>query len=212
MTGRCAGHTVARAVLHERKGSAMFSHGRPLATLLPRRRRGGQSFDGTAAGVPDRAMSAWLDRNLAIQGYRLDAEQQRELRLGLRFPTGTCLVLVTAGLLLQSPLVLAPVAAIAAVAGFASRHPFDLVWNHGVRRVASRRPCPRIRCDVGTPSSSERLAARGRRPVLGRPAVGGHRTWWPDPPAVRTGHPRVPLRALRVPRGLRAAEAGAASC
>jgi hypothetical protein len=92
--------------------------------------------------VRARPVTSWTRRNLATQGYALSAQQQRELRLGVRFPTAVCLALVTTGLVLQSPLILVLVAVIAAVAGFAPRHPFDLVWNRGVRHLVGAPPLP----------------------------------------------------------------------
>ena len=37
---------------------------------------------------------AWVNSNLAVQGYCLTAEESRALRVGLRFPTALCLALV----------------------------------------------------------------------------------------------------------------------
>ena len=79
------------------------------------------------------SIATWIDENLAAQGYRLSAEESRRLRLGLRFPTALCLVLVVIGLAAQSPPMLIVLAGIGAVAGFSPRHPFDLLWNHSVR-------------------------------------------------------------------------------
>jgi hypothetical protein len=78
---------------------------------------------------------SWMDSNLAIQGYCLGAEERRRLRLGLRFSTALCLPLVVAGLAFESPGMLLAVAAIGLVAGFTPRHPFDVLWNHGVRHL-----------------------------------------------------------------------------
>jgi hypothetical protein len=78
-------------------------------------------------------ISTWMDSNLAIQGYCLGAEERQRLRLGLRFSTGLCLPLVVTALALKSPVMLLAVAGVGLVAGFTPRHPFDLVWNHGVR-------------------------------------------------------------------------------
>lgn len=82
-----------------------------------------------------RRVSNWMDRNLATQGYCLGAEERHRLRLGLRFPTGLCLPLVVTALVLESPAMLVALAGVGLVAGFTSRHPFDLLWNHGVRHV-----------------------------------------------------------------------------
>jgi uncharacterized protein DUF4395 len=73
--------------------------------------------------------------NLSIQGYGLGDGERRRLWLGLRFPTALCLALVIAALTLQSAVLLAVLVPIGAVAGWSSRHPFDLLWNHGLRRA-----------------------------------------------------------------------------
>jgi hypothetical protein len=84
----------------------------------------------------------WMARNLATQGYCLAAEERRQLQLGLRFPTGLCLPLVVSALVLESPALLVVLAGIGAVAGFTARHPFDLVWNHGVRHLLAAPALP----------------------------------------------------------------------
>ena len=90
-----------------------------------------------------------LRGNPASQGYRLSDAELRSLRFAVRFPTGVCLSLVVTALVLESPAVLLALAALAAVAGFTPRHPFDLVWNIGDRRLgrgaAQLPPNPRPR-------------------------------------------------------------------
>ena len=68
--------------------------------------------DSTGRGV------SWTAANLGTQGYRLTAAEARALRVGLRFPTALCLLLVVIALLLQSVVLVAllvPVAAVAAL-------------------------------------------------------------------------------------------------
>jgi hypothetical protein len=86
--------------------------------------------------------SDWMARNLATQGYHADAEERNRLRVGLRFATGLCLPLVAAAVLLKSPELLLALAGIGAVGGLTPRHPFDLLWNHGVRHVMGAPPLP----------------------------------------------------------------------
>jgi hypothetical protein len=101
-------------------------------------------------------METWLKRNLETQGYCLSDAEHRELRIGLRFATALCFPIVATGLALESVPLLLVTVAIAAVAGFTSRHPFDYVWNHAVRHAfgaAQLPPNPRRRRDafkVGT--------------------------------------------------------------
>jgi hypothetical protein len=84
----------------------------------------------------------WAHRNLAVQGYCLTRGEATRLRVGLRFATGLCLPLVAAGLALESPPVLFGLSGIAAVAGFARRHPFDHIWNRGLRHLVDAPEVP----------------------------------------------------------------------
>jgi hypothetical protein len=84
----------------------------------------------------------WTQSNLATQGYCLSSDQARALRVGLRFPTALCLALVVTGLALESALMIALLVPIGAVSGWTRRHPFDLIWNHGLRHVAGAPELP----------------------------------------------------------------------
>jgi hypothetical protein len=79
---------------------------------------------------------SWTHANLHTQGYHLSAHEARALRIGLRFPTALCLALVVTGLALESALMIALLVPVGAVAGWTSRHPFDLIWNYGLRHLA----------------------------------------------------------------------------
>ena len=81
------------------------------------------------------AIPRWTDRNLATQGYCLPTAKAKQLRVGLRFPTALCLALVVTGLALESALMIALLVPVGAVAGWSARHPFDHLWNHGVRHL-----------------------------------------------------------------------------
>jgi hypothetical protein len=83
-----------------------------------------------------------MGTSLTIQGYRLSDDERRRLALGLRFSTATCLLLVITALALQSPAMIFALTAVGLVAGLTPRHPFDLVWNHGVRHVAGEPALP----------------------------------------------------------------------
>jgi hypothetical protein len=87
-------------------------------------------------------METWLKRNLETQGYCLSDTEHRALRVGLRFATALCFPIVATGLALESVPLLLVTLAIAAVAGFTSRHPFDYLWNHAVRHAFSAAPLP----------------------------------------------------------------------
>ena len=89
--------------------------------------------------------------NLTTQGYCLSDSERRALWLGVRFSTGACLVLVVAGLALESAPFFTVMVGIGAIAGFSSRHPFDYIWNHAVRHIArapALPPNPRRRRDA----------------------------------------------------------------
>ena len=86
---------------------------------------------------------SWTHANLETQGYCLSEDDARSLRLGLRFPTALCLLLVVTGLALESALMIALLVPVGAIAGWTSRHPFDLIWNHGLRHIAGLPELPR---------------------------------------------------------------------
>jgi hypothetical protein len=90
---------------------------------------------GTPAG-------SWTGANLETQGYRLSDPERRELWLGLRFPTSLCLVLVVTALAIESAVMMAALSGVGLFAGFTRRHPFDYLWNHGVRHVLDAPPLP----------------------------------------------------------------------
>jgi hypothetical protein len=83
-----------------------------------------------------------MRENLTTQGYRLSDPERRRLWLGLRFPTSLCLALVITALALESPLMLVVLAGIGLIAGFTPRHPFDLLWNHGLRHLTGAPELP----------------------------------------------------------------------
>ena len=85
---------------------------------------------------------SWTHENLGTQGYCLSAGEARRQRVGLRFPTALCLALVVAALALESALLVALLVPIGAVAGWTARHPFDHLWNRGLRRLTGAPALP----------------------------------------------------------------------
>jgi hypothetical protein len=83
-----------------------------------------------------------METNLAVQGYCLSADEARRLRVGLRFPTALCLALVITGLILESAVLILALVPIGASAGWTRRHPFDLLWNHGLRHLVDAPELP----------------------------------------------------------------------
>src|SRR5680860_1260575 len=90
----------------------------------------------------ERGSEAWTYANLGVQGYCLTPEQSHALRVGLRFPTALCLALVVTGLALESAALILALVPIGAIAGWTARHPFDLLWNHGLRGLLDAPPLP----------------------------------------------------------------------
>jgi hypothetical protein len=88
------------------------------------------------------SLEGWLSGNLETQGYCLSESERRDLRVGLRFSTGVCLALTATALALQSAPAFVVLAAIGGVAGFSSRHPFDHLWNVGVRHLLNAPQLP----------------------------------------------------------------------
>jgi hypothetical protein len=96
-------------------------------------------------GSPHHTMTAskpWMEANLDVQGYCLTAQESRALRRGLRFPTALCLALAVTGLALQSAVLILALVPVGAVAGWTRRHPFDLIWNHGLRHLSGAPELP----------------------------------------------------------------------
>jgi hypothetical protein len=86
--------------------------------------------------------ASWTEANLEVQGYCLTADEARALRWGLRFPTALCLALVVTGLALQSAVLILAMVPIGVAAGWSDRHPFDLIWNHGLRHLTGAPELP----------------------------------------------------------------------
>ena len=99
-------------------------------------------ISATGRGTNPTARRGWMDANLDVQGYCLSAEESRALRWGLRFPTALCLAIVITCLALQSAALILALVPIGAVAGWSRRHPFDLIWNHGIRHLSGAPKLP----------------------------------------------------------------------
>jgi hypothetical protein len=79
---------------------------------------------------------------LATQGYCLTAAEAEQLRVGLRLPTAFCLALVVTALALQSALLVALLVPVGLIAGWTPRHPFDHLWNQGLRHLTGAPELP----------------------------------------------------------------------
>ncbi len=84
-----------------------------------------------------------LRRRLEEQGFcDLDDAAIAEVGPWLRWSPVLCTVFMVLGVALQSPLVLWLLAATAALGVILPFHPFDLLYNHGVRHLTGTRPFP----------------------------------------------------------------------
>lgn len=84
----------------------------------------------------------WTAENLRTQGYCLKDEEAHALRIGLRFPTALCFALVVTALVTESAILMAALVPIGLVAGWTSRHPFDLIWNRAARHAFAASELP----------------------------------------------------------------------
>jgi len=117
-------------------------------------------------------LSTTTRRRLDIQGF----EQVDELALApvapwLRMAFGLCALMAGVGTALASPTILSLLVPIAGLAALFPVHPFDLIYNHGIRFITKTGPLPRR----GPPS----------RFACGLGAVGVGTTAW----AFQSGHP-----------------------
>ena len=81
-------------------------------------------------------------KHLQIQGFNLDDEALAEIGPWMRWPYVFCASLVTMGVVLASPWVIWSVAAFATATVFLPSHPFNYVYNYGVRHLTGTRPLP----------------------------------------------------------------------
>ena len=92
---------------------------------------------------------------LQIQGFDLDDEALAEIGPWMRWPYVFCASILTVGVLLASPAVLWTLSTIAIATVFLPSHPFNYLYNHGVRHLTGTRPLPpgtaqgKFSCGVG---------------------------------------------------------------
>ena len=89
-------------------------------------------------------MTSCTLQRLDIQGFDTVGEQQlAEVAPWLRLAFGACAVLAGLGTAAASPTVLVVLAPIAALGAALPVHPFDLIYNHGIRHLTGTGPLPR---------------------------------------------------------------------
>jgi hypothetical protein len=101
-------------------------------------------------------LSTTTRRRLNVQGFSdVDDESLVEVASWLRMAFGMCALLAGTGTALASPTILWILTPIAALAALFPVHPFDLIYNHGIRYLRNTRPLPKRRaqsrfaCGVG---------------------------------------------------------------
>lgn len=101
-------------------------------------------------------LSATTRRRLHAQGFSgVDPDTLVEVGPWLRMAFGMCALFAGAGTALTSPTILLGLTPIAALAAAFPVHPFDLIYNHGIRYLRNTGPLPkrsaqnRFACGVG---------------------------------------------------------------
>ena len=81
---------------------------------------------------------------IQAQGYcGLDDKTCAQLNLPLRLSPALCMIWTAIGAALQSPAVLLALVPFAVLGAVLPRHPFDVIYNHGLRHVLGTPPTPR---------------------------------------------------------------------
>jgi hypothetical protein len=83
-------------------------------------------------------------RRLDIQGFeRVDASALERVAPWLRLAFGLCAVMAGVGTAMASPTILLLLVPVASLAAVFPVHPFDLIYNHGIRFATGTSPLPR---------------------------------------------------------------------
>ncbi len=89
-------------------------------------------------------LSATTRHRLDIQGFECVSDQRlAEVAPWHRMAFALCAALAAIGTITASSLVLGTLAVIAALAALFPVHPFDLIYNYGIRHVTGTRPLPK---------------------------------------------------------------------
>jgi len=91
-----------------------------------------------------RILTSRTRRLLDIQGFdTVDAQELAPVAPWLRLAFGLCALLGGVGTLLASPTILLMLTLIATIAAASPVHPFDLIYNYGIRHLTGTGPLPR---------------------------------------------------------------------
>ena len=89
-------------------------------------------------------MTPRTSRLLDIQGFdTVDVQELARVVPWLRLSFGLCALLSGLGTALASPTILLALALLAVLAAASPVHPFDLIYNYGIRRLTGTGPLPR---------------------------------------------------------------------
>jgi len=92
------------------------------------------------------AISQITRRRLEIQGFvGVEERTLAETAPWLRLAFALCTVLAAAGTVLASPMLLWTLVPVAALAAAFPVHPFDLLYNYGLRYLTGTGPLPALR-------------------------------------------------------------------
>jgi hypothetical protein len=94
-------------------------------------------------GTEPKFISSTCRKRLHIQGYNNFSDKElNDFKYGIRFAYAGCITLVAFGLYFQSIAVLAVAAAIAFIGAFPPYHPFDYLYNYGLRHLLKKPTLP----------------------------------------------------------------------
>ena len=102
-------------------------------------------------------ISATTRRRLDIQGFGDVSDQAfAEVMPWHRLAFAICAIVAAAGTYFASPILLGLLAVVAALSAASPVHPFDLIYNHGIRHIRGTGPLPqrgtpvRLACGMGS--------------------------------------------------------------
>jgi len=103
------------------------------------------------------SISPVCKKRLQVQGYdKYTDNELNDFKYGIRFAYAMCITVVATGLYFQSVYVLAFAALVAFAAVFPPYHPFDYLYNYGVRYLLKKPVLPhrtsqgRFACGIAT--------------------------------------------------------------
>ena len=121
------------------------------------------------------AASATVRTNIQAQGFcGLDDETYAQINYPLRLSPAICMIWAAVGTALASPSVLWALAPFAALGAIFPSHPFDVVYNHGLRHLLGTPALPPygFRCRMACAMATVMLVVAAWAFQAGLPLVG----------------------------------------